>query len=250
MLRPPHALIGITALTLAAWWGPRAPEAPPQRPLADATDGQDPPDAALPASPAAFPAAAPHDADAVVPDDVEAVVDDTGPVEVRIRTTPLSFALAEAARHHVDVRPRGFRADCSGFVEAITHRAGVPLKGSVAMMQAALEAEGRIHHHPIPHIGDLAFFHNTYDRNRNGRQDDLWTHIAVVVDVEPDGTLVLAHHGSKRALIRMNLRPALQHRKTDADGRVVNSVLKYRYDAPLNWPLRLTSQNWAAFATL
>jgi hypothetical protein len=166
------------------------------------------------------------------------------------RRTPISLELATAARHYVDQAPKGFRADCSGFVEAILTRVGIPVYGSVAHMFDAATQLDAVHHNPQPYVGDLVFFHNTYDRNKNGKQDDQYSHIAVVVDVEPDGTIVMAHHGSKRSYIRMNLDPELVHRKTDDDGKVLNSVLKYRYDAPFDWPLRLTSQNWAAFATV
>lgn len=188
---------------------------------------------------------------------VDTGVADTASVEAHLpstrpltRRTPQSMRIAAAALHHVRNRPRGFRDDCSGFVEAVLHRAGLPITGSVAMIYERAVRAGAVHHHPRPHIGDLVFFHNTYDRNNNGRQDDLNTHIGVVVDVEPDGTILLAHRGSRRAVIRMNLDPEHLHTHRAEDGRILNSYLKRTYRAPLNWPLRLTSQNWAAFATV
>jgi hypothetical protein len=162
----------------------------------------------------------------------------------------LGLELAAAARGYVRRAPQGFRADCSGFVEAVLSKAGLPVYGTVAQMYDAAEQLGAIHHLQVPRVGDLVFFHNTYDRNHNGKQDDLYSHIAVVIDLEPDGTIVMAHHGSSRTTIRMNLDPERIHDKLDRDGKTINNVLKYRYDAPLNWPLRLTSQNWAAFATV
>jgi hypothetical protein len=164
--------------------------------------------------------------------------------------TELALELAAAARHYLDHRPPGFREDCSGFVEAILTRVDRPIYGTVAQMYEAAVTLDTVHHRQVPFLGDLVFFHNTYDRNRNGKQDDLYSHIAVVIDLEPDGTIVMAHHGSQRSILRMNLDPERVHLKEDANGKTINDVLKYRYDAPFNWPLRLTSQNWAAFATV
>ena len=42
---------------------------------------------------------------------------------------------------------------------------------------------------PLP--GDAAFFHNVFDANRDGRNNDWYTHVAVVVDVSDDGTATL-----------------------------------------------------------
>ncbi len=162
----------------------------------------------------------------------------------------LGMRIAAAARHHVEHSTRGFRQDCSGFVEAILTRAGIRAHGSVLDFHQKATAYGAVHHRPEPLPGDLVFFHNTYDRNRNGRQDDLYTHIGVVVDLEPDGTIVLAHHGSRRSLVRMNLQPDKVHLHKDETGKVVNSHLKRTYLAPFNWPLRLTSESWAGFATV
>jgi hypothetical protein len=71
-----------------------------------------------------------------------------------------------------------------------------------------------------PRAGDLAFFHNTYDRNRDGRVNDPYSHVAIVEKVE--GTqLTLIHRGSKGiARIRMDVsRPSDRER---------NSVLRVR----------------------
>lgn len=168
----------------------------------------------------------------------------------RTKRTDLSLTVAAAARHYVANTPVGFRADCSGFIEAILNRAGFSAYGSVADFYQRAKDLGALHYNPEPFVGDLVFFHNTYDRNRNGKQDDFYSHIAVVVDVEPDGTIVMAHHGSKRSFIRMNLQPDLIHLKKTDDGKRINSTIKHAYTPPFGWDLRLASENWFAFATL
>jgi hypothetical protein len=173
------------------------------------------------------------------------------PVEPgEIRLGEFSLDIAGAARELVarSRPPPGFRDDCSGFVSAIFTAAGIPMTGNTASLWARAEEEDLIHHRPVPTVGDLAFFDNTHDRNGNGRWDDLRTHIAVVVDVEPDGTILLAHHGSERALIRMNLLPEnIGVHETD-DGVLLNSWLRRRSPSDGGWDLRLTGLLWSGFA--
>jgi surface antigen len=122
------------------------------------------------------------------------------------------------------------------------------MDGNTAQLYAVAEREGLLHHNPIPTIGDLVFFDNTHDRNRNGQWDDERTHIAVVVDVDPDGTITLAHHGSERALVSMNLLPERILEHEGADGKLYNSYLRRKSIADGKWELNLTGELWAAFA--
>ncbi len=156
-----------------------------------------------------------------------------------VRLGAHSEAVARQARLAVrDGGIDGFREDCSGFVSAIYTAAGIAMDGRVVTLWEASWRANLIHHEPIPAIGDLAFFANTWDRNGNGRFDDDLTHIAVVVDVEEDGTVWMAHHGSKRAMIRMNLLDPGRERS--------NSVLRLDEGGPLG--LTRTSQLWVGFA--
>ncbi|HHO51683.1 MAG TPA: hypothetical protein ENK18_12615 [Deltaproteobacteria bacterium] len=134
----------------------------------------------------------------------------------------------------------GFREDCSGFVSSVYTASGIDMDGRVATLWEAALDRGLLHHDPIPVIGDLAFFDNTWDRDGDGRFDDERTHIAVVVDVEPDGTIWMAHHGSKRAMIRMNL--------LDPRDEGSNSVLRLDPGGPLG--LTRTGELWVGFLTV
>jgi hypothetical protein len=173
-------------------------------------------------------------------------VDDPGST---IQLGEFSLDVAAAARALVrrSRPPSGFRDDCSGFVSAVYTAAGIPMDGSVAQLYAVAERAGVLHHNPVPTVGDLAFFDNTHDRNGNRRWDDLRTHIAAVVDVEPDGTVVLAHKGSERALIQMNLLPDRIAVHEDGD-RLYNSFLRRKSLADGRWELNLTGELWSGFA--
>lgn len=144
--------------------------------------------------------------------------------------------------------PSGYRADCSGFVQAVVARAGGDLAGSTATMWAELRAAGRTHTRAIPSPGDLAFFDNTYDRDGDGRANDELTHIAVVLSVDADGTITLAHDGTSkgRTTLRMNLRHPADR---TLDGAPINDALRgaRRGDPP---GLRyLASELWRGFGT-
>lgn len=171
-----------------------------------------------------------------------------------MRLGPESLRIAAAARSALARRPKGFRNDCSGYVSAALTAAdlfdasGLSRDARVADYWAWLEGEGAIHHNPIPVIGDLAFFDNTHDRDGNGRMDDKRTHIAIVVDVEPDGTVVLAHKGTNYALIRMNLLHPTE--KESPDGTPWNSFLRRTGDRGNPLGMYRTAALWSGFGTL
>lgn len=136
-------------------------------------------------------------------------------------------AIADAARHYLTHAPAGFRDDCSGFVMAAYDRAGHPVSGNSRSFWDSAEAAGTtFRKDPAP--GDLAFFDDTYDRNHNGRRDDPLTHVAVVIEVERDGTIVMAHGGTSkgRTTLRMNLHHP--HDRLGPDDVVWNDWLRAR----------------------
>ena len=136
------------------------------------------------------------------------------------------------------------RYDCSGFVCAAYKKAKQPLRGNTASMQDLAKSERLFHKRKIPSPGDVAFFHNTYDRNRNGKRDDLWSHVAVVESVDSHGTITLVHKGGKGIRrTMMNLKDP--HTKRDKNGDRLNSVLGvHKYGAVL------TAELWCGFASL
>jgi hypothetical protein len=154
--------------------------------------------------------------------------------------------VADVARIYRDKQPKLSMATCNGLIEDILRDVGVPMRGNVRTLFADMDAKGWVHRRKVPSVGDIVFFDSTYDSNRNGRQDDPLSHVAVVISVEPDGTIQMVHHGSKGIRpLTMNLRDPSARRAED--GKVLNSYL----GAPgyAQEGRRLAGELWRAFAT-
>jgi hypothetical protein len=130
-----------------------------------------------------------------------------------------------------------FPADCSGYVASVYQAEGLPLRrlmaqaapgetSGVAAAYQAARSYGVVFGGggEWPHPGDLVFFHDTYDRNRNGAVDDPFTHMGIVERVE-DGSVTFLHRGAK-GVARGTLTRERPGEARDADGRVLNSVLR------------------------
>lgn len=121
---------------------------------------------------------------------------------------------AAAARLHHGPGPfrvggRRYRADCSGFVAAVYHAAGIPFRealhvgdedagSAVVALHRALASSGvLLGREALPLPGDLVFFHDTYDRNGDGLPDDPLTHVGVVERTGSDGTVTFLHRGAR-----------------------------------------------------
>lgn len=129
-----------------------------------------------------------------------------------------------------------FPADCTGFVEAVYEAEGLPLRAlmrraapeehtGVEAAWRAVQAHGAVVRDGAwPSPGDLVFWHDTYDRDRDGRADDGLTHVGIVLYVV-DHTVVFVHRGSKAVA-----RGAMDTRRPDeargAGGEVVNSYIR------------------------
>jgi hypothetical protein len=150
----------------------------------------------------------------------------------------LAARASSLAGHAGDFRIGGerFPADCTGFVEAVYEAEGVPLRSIMRRVapeertgvDAAWEAARafgtvtRDGQWPAP--GDLVFWHDTYDRNRNGRADDGLTHVGVVLYVV-DRSVVFVHRGGK-AVVRGAMDTLRPDEAKGAGGEVVNSHLR------------------------
>lgn len=156
-------------------------------------------------------------------------------------------SLVRAAEYYLTHRPN--RDDCSGFVCAVFTKAGVELEGSSRMLWDQARAWGVDHRRKIPSVGDVAFFDDTYDANRNGRWDDPLSHVAVVLGVDPDGTITLAHGGTGkgRTTMSMNLRQPGTH--ADAAGKELNSFLRRPTSRDPRSARYLAGELWCGFAS-
>lgn len=235
VLRPHHALAPVLAIGVWAAW-PREPvvSSPPPR------------------SPAHEAAAQEMKARAAA---VAAVLLGR-PAEVGAEPPPAGWTpafglrLGRIARIGVAAPPVGFRDDCSGFASWVSSTGGVPMDGTVRSIFELALLNGALHWEPIPRVGDLIFFDDTHDRNENGQWDDDLTHIAVVIDVSPDGTARFAHGGTGvgRTYGTINLFQPSTHE--DDAGNPLNSYLR----SPEPWDppeaAYLAGDLWTAFATV
>jgi cell wall-associated NlpC family hydrolase len=137
------------------------------------------------------------------------------------------------------VKGREFRIDCTGVVQAIYWGAGIdlvePLRNysgnGVARLYAYLEEMEFLKGGSDPLPGDLIFWDDTYDRNENGKVDDPFTHVGMVVSIDGEGNLEYIHHNYRRGIIleRMNPRtPSLYSRVENGETVIVNSPMRMR----------------------
>ncbi len=133
----------------------------------------------------------------------------------------------------VEADGQSWRSDCSGFVQACYAAGGLDLDEVATgdqrrawAMWLGLEARGQLVVESAVQPGDLVFFDNTTDRNRNGLRDDDVTHVGLVAEVRASGTMVFLHYmsGSVRR-DALNVGQPNTHRDAQSD-EVLNAYLR------------------------
>lgn len=133
------------------------------------------------------------------------------------------------------VRGRKFNNDCTGVVLAIYYHAGIDLSrefskytgNGVARIYKHLDERKLLYLTKSPAPGDIIFWDNTYDRNGDGRENDEFTHVGMVVHVSAEGALFYIHLNYAKGIIleEMNLRRPDVH----MDGAtIVNAPMRMR----------------------
>jgi cell wall-associated NlpC family hydrolase len=180
----------------------------------------------------------------------------SGPaVEDAIRAV-LEAARATLGQTSPEIQGRTLPTDCSGYLRGLYTLAGVdlfsegrPSDNGVRAIVRWVERHGALHRRKVPAAGDLVFFDNSYDRNRDGRLNDPFTHAGLVEQVLADGTAMIIHatnHGIVREPMNL-LRP---HEDADADRRPINAPLRRKTARdPAHMP-RLMSELFAGFGTV
>ncbi len=125
-----------------------------------------------------------------------------------------------------------------------------PAQSRVVALYKLADRHGLVHRNKIPSIGDLVFFNDTYDRNRDGRMNDLLTHVGIVEHVDPDGTVSFIHH-ARGGVLRYKLnRFKPDMRRDHASKKVYNHYIRINpADRSKRNQKRLTGQLFEAFAT-
>ncbi|MCE9671387.1 CHAP domain-containing protein [Myxococcus stipitatus] len=185
----------------------------------------------------------------------------TAPVTRAVATSPsdkrgtvLTTARALVGKPRVVLGGRDYPADCTGLIEGVYAQAGVTFKGTlkpgdngVTALYRFAQAHGRVYTDGRPAPGDLVFFHETYDQNRDGRRNDGLTHVGIVDDVDDQGTVTVIHRVS-RGVVRYRMNLARPHLPRDPKtGEVLNDLL--RRPGPNKDPV-LTGQLFAAFGSV
>ncbi len=154
----------------------------------------------------------------------------------------------------VVVEGKRYPDDCTSLVRAAFDALGVDVmadarsgdNGVTAIYRWAA-SRGRIYEGGWPVAGDLVFFRETYDQNRDGRPNDGLTHVGIVERVEPDGTVLVVHRVARGVVrYRMNLGRRNEH-KDRFTGATLNDYLRTPHPA---YKDVLTGQLFAAFATV
>lgn len=170
------------------------------------------------------------------------------------RERVLAEARGLVGNKSVKVGGRAWPQDCTGFVEAVYSRAGVSFRSEavagdngVTAFYRYARAHGRVFTQGSPQPGDLVFFRETYDRNRDGRRNDGLTHVGLVDEVQADGTVTVIHR-VQRGVVRYRMNLARKDVRRDArTGRVLNDMLRAPGGSKL--PV-LTGQLFAAYGSV
>jgi hypothetical protein len=170
------------------------------------------------------------------------------------------LSLAKRARSYLLANHSEKTKDCSSFVQTVLSAEGIiagklykyrrPGEGNVAALYRLAKSGDMIHHRKVPAIGDLVFFNNTHDRNKDGKANDLLTHIGIVERVDYDGTVTFIHR-VRRGILRykMNLfSPEIRREKSS--NKVLNHYLKFTNQGNKRSVKRLTGELFFAFATI
>ncbi|HZN95634.1 MAG TPA: CHAP domain-containing protein [Myxococcales bacterium] len=165
----------------------------------------------------------------------------------------------EVARQLVGARSivlsgRRYRDDCTSLPRAAYEAAGVDLfsaaqrgdNGVTAIYRFA-QRQGRVYRGGWPVPGDLVFFRETYDLNRDGRHNDGLTHVGLVDAVSDDATITIIHR-VRRGVVRYRMN--LDHpdwRTNPETGEPINDYLR---STGIEKQPQLTGQLFAAYATV
>ncbi|MGL4394090.1 MAG: CHAP domain-containing protein [Brevinema sp.] len=130
-----------------------------------------------------------------------------------------------------------YNGDCSGFVAFIFHLAGLNLRklygiadNGVTAIWEGLKTQGFLLNPEIKDLqaGDIVFFDNTYDMNKNALWDDELSHIGVVESVDEFNTVTYIHYGSRGVVrAKMNLHhPQIYATNINSNTHRFNDLLR------------------------
>jgi hypothetical protein len=151
--------------------------------------------------------------------------------------------LAKAARSLVgrsafNIDGQKFNADCSGTMLAVFYLAGLDLRADfsrarggngVERLYRMMEKSGLLSTTDLPAVGSLLFWDDTYDKNGDGKADDPFAHVGIVVSAKENGDITFVHYHYIKGVVEepMNLKePATFMERRDGKDVVVNAKLR------------------------
>jgi hypothetical protein len=147
--------------------------------------------------------------------------------------------------------------DCAGVTRAVFLAHGIDLyagepgepdANGVRIIHAHIQQQGTFHPGPVAHPGDLVFFNNTWDFNRDGKVNDPLTHVGIVERREPNGTIIFISRVAD-AIERYHMNLSLPHVHKTSDGRILNDYLRRKDAADPSDTGYLAGELFAQFAT-
>ena len=173
---------------------------------------------------------------------------------------PSRSAIVQSATRLIGARTitsqgRRIAYDCAGVAHAIFLEHGIDLyrtdrhdvkANGVRLIYNHVRQYGTLHRGPEVRPGDLVFFDNTWDLNGDGKANDPLTHIGIVEEVEPDGTVIfISRVASAIERYRMNLDQPHIHQTPD--GRVLNDYIRQKRPTDPTRTARLTGELFSIY---
>lgn len=157
--------------------------------------------------------------------------------EQRVTQIIVKTAKSLVGKNSLTVRGKKFNVDCTGGVLASYYAAGIdlwplmaPYKGNgVKRLYNALEDKDLVTTGAWPVPGDIVFWDNTWDTNKNGRADDYLTHAGLIISSDEEGNIEYFHHHIKKGYVieKMNLlNPDVDRKVVDGKTVIVNSWIR------------------------
>jgi hypothetical protein len=147
--------------------------------------------------------------------------------------------------------------DCAGVTRAVFLAHGIDLyagdpndsdANGVRIIHAHIQQQGRFHQGPVAHPGDLVFFNNTWDFNRDGKVNDPLTHVGIVERQEPDGTIIFISRVAD-AIERYHMNLSFPHVHKTSEGKILNDYLRRRDVVDPSDTSYLAGELFSQFAT-
>lgn len=122
-------------------------------------------------------------------------------------------------------------------------------RSHIPTMHAECKKRGAVAFSRTLKPGQVIFFHNTFDANKDGRNNDWYTYVAIVEEVDGVGTAKLSSSkNGRRHRFVMNMNHHNMH-ETDS-GLTLNDQLRARHKKDLPYTQYLAGELYAGTCTL